>query len=513
MADWAPIQLPVDEVTLQEDRAHAVRRGTVTLQAGINYLRVEGVTPLLSDRTLSAALRGGDGPRVNDVQLRRRVLALPAERPEKIRELEKTQREMQEQETALRQRIERLSLQEAELDQLADAAVDDLAMDAAWDRFDRAAWGQQLDALATDERSARDARLGRQRELSELRRDLRNLGHRIAAALQPSDRIEAELRLEVSVDTAGDYQLRVDYLVAGACWRPYHRARLEGDQITFSTEGCAWQNTGEDWDDVTLLFSTARPSLGTEPPDLSSDLLTVRKKQEVLQVQAREQAIQTTGLGGAATTPELPGIDDGGEVVSLRGQHRSTVPSDGRPDRVPLSQFTTTAETERVAMPELVEAVLFKSVQVNGGATPILAGPVDLVRGGGTTGRTSVLYIAPGERFALGWGPDGALRVRREVDVSAEDSGMLSSWIKRDTTVTLRLSNLGDEPRTVAVRERVPVSEIDKVKIEVNEQRTTDRKLPDDDGILDWSVSLQPAERRRVKLTYTLKKHSDVQGV
>ena len=344
---------------------------------------------------------------------------------------------------------------------------------------------------------------------------MRLLERRIAAALQPSDRVEAELRLEVAVEVAGDYQLRVDYLVAGACWRPYHRARLVDDQITFSTEGCVWQNSGEDWEHVALLFSTARPSLGTDPPALSSDRLTVRKKQEVLQVQAREQAIQTTGLGdaGRSTAPEIPGIDDGGEVVSLRGEHRSSVPSDGRPYRVPLGRFTTSAQGERVTMPELAAAVLFKTVQVNDGTTPILAGPVDLVRGGGTTGRTSVLYIAPGERFALGWGPDGALRVRREVDTSAEDSGMLSSWIKRDTTVTLRLTNLGEEAHTIAVQERVPVSEIDKVKIEVERRQTTDAKQPDGDGLLNWSVTLPPAGRKRVVLRYSVKKHSDVQGI
>ena len=33
-----------------------------------------------------------------------------------------------------------------------------------------------------------------------------------------------------------------------------------------------------------------------------------------------------------------------------------------------------------------------------------LAGPVDLIRDGGFAGRTTLLYVAAGEGFALGWG-------------------------------------------------------------------------------------------------------------
>jgi len=56
-----------------------------------------------------------------------------------------------------------------------------------------------------------------------------------------------------------------------------------------------------------------------------------------------------------------------------------------------------------------------------------LAGPVDLIRENGFVGRTSVLFIAAGERFELGWGPDAELRVKRHSESKQEKSRRLSS--------------------------------------------------------------------------------------
>ncbi len=527
MGSWTTIAIPIDRVTLLEDRAHVVRRATLEVPAGTSRWTVEGVSPALADRTLSAsATASGRGPRdeaagfrVTDVQVRRRHLAAEENLPEDARELRRQMRELKEREALLERRMARYETAIEALGDQAAAALEDAVTDASWERLDTAALDEVLARLAEEEDAARRDRLAASQELLDVLRDKDDLRRQMAERGSATDDVAADLRLQLSAAAAGTVDVRVDYVVPGACWRPAHRARLEptadGADLAFATDGCVWQNTGEDWEDVQLRFSTERPSLGTDPPDLHTDLLRVQRRSEVLDVEMRELQIQTTGPGAEPRegAGELPGIDDGGEVLTLRALHRADVPSDGRPHRVRLGSFSTMATTERVVMAELAPAVLLRSEQVNRGEVPILAGPVDLVRGGGFVGRTSVLFVAPGERFELGWGPDGAMRVRRELERSAEDSGMLSSWISRDTRVTLKLTNLGTEQHLVTVRERVPVSEIDKVRIEVRRDGTTGARRPDDDGIVTWTVDLQPDERERVELTYTIKRHQDVVGL
>ena len=520
------IELPIASVTLLEDRAHVVRRGSLTLAATDERVQIARVAPVIADKTVAVNVVEGTA-KVVDARVRRhsivrlrdgdRVAEVDQLGDERAR-LEGESDELQAERERVQSDHDLLTRQVAALEQVASLSLADMGEDAAWGEQLGPEAAARLAEIAGDERDLIAQLVDREREIEELDRKLQRLSVRIAAV----DRPDAEERADLEIDLAGAAgsacELRVDYVVPGACWRPWHTARLDAGKIELSTDACVWQNTGEDWRGVELLLSTERASLGAEPPRLASDLLRAARKSEQLVVQAREQDIDTAGLGGdepagARAAAELPGIDDGGEVIAMRAPERASVPSDGRPYRVRLTSFTAEAETQLVAFPELAPVVLLKSTQQNKGAEPLLAGPVDLVRSSGLVGRTSILFIAPGERFDLGWGPEADLRLSREVDVLEEKSRMLSAWIERATRVRVRLSNLGAAGRKLEVTERVPVSEIEKVKIEVDPSRTTGKQRPDQHGFLRWTIDLAAFGHQEIELTYQLKKHEDVRGI
>ncbi len=528
-----PIDLPVDEVILLEDRAHVIRRALIEVPAGTTRLCVVGVAPVLSDRTLCAALRrpGAEsadeevrGARVMDLRLHRRVVARVEDRPEQAAALERERFNLADRIAALEAQRSRARMQLGDLDRIAEAMLVDIGVDAGWGQVEGERWPRELAEIGADEATLRERILVLNEELGDLSQELERLLRRAAITADVREQITADLVIEVVARAPGRFALQVDYIVPGACWRPYHRAEwiaTEGQEsaessLEFVSEGCVWQRTGEDWNNVQLVFSTERASLGSEPPELASDRLAIRRRREQVEVEVRDQEIQTAGLGADRETraaTEVPGIDDGGETLALRALSRVDVPSDGQPHRARLFSFTTEAVLERVLIAELEAAVLLRSTQSNSGTHPLLAGPVDLIQGGGLVGRTSILYIAPGERFELGLGPDSALRAIREVERAKEERGMLSSWTSVVHTVSLRLSNLGDEVRRIKVLERVPVSEIEKVKIDFSRKKTSEGKSPDDQGIVSWQVELGPFERRRLQLCYTLRKHDDVRGL
>jgi uncharacterized protein (TIGR02231 family) len=522
------VDIPIAEVTLLEDRAHVVRRGRVSVVRGTPRVRVAGVAPVLVDKTVGAhvlavAAPGRDGSvRAVDAQVLRRRVVAPEDRPEAVRELDETREVIERELATLADRRSVLEDELGAIDAVALSTAREITEDVAWSRGDAGEWSAQLDLIDERER----ALLGELRAIRFAERDVRarleRLDVRRVAASTPAAHEHAEIEVALLADEDAEIELQIDYLVPGACWRPYHSARLVGDgsgdggraRIEVRTDGCVWQSTGEDWTDVALRFSTQRPSLGTTPPLLADDRLAVQRKSSEVVVEAREQEITTTGLGTETVAmPVVPGIDDGGEVVSLRAPQRATVPSDGAPCRVELFRFESEAETELVVAAELAPAVLLRTVQINRAAQPLLAGPVDLIRDAGLAGRTSVLYIAPGERFELGWGPDPALRVHRRDERLEDETRMLSSWTTQRHKVTVRLSNIGDASRTVQVKERVPVSEIDKVQVAVHSEDTTSRARPDGDGFLAWTVTLAPFGHGSVTLRYDVKKHDDVRGL
>ncbi|MCA9700953.1 MAG: mucoidy inhibitor MuiA family protein, partial [Myxococcales bacterium] len=303
------------------------------------------------------------------------------------------------------------------LQQLLEHTMLEFNEDAGWGRQDRQRWTEQYEQLEAQVSEVSLERRRIEQGIEQMQVELKDLRSLLSAGSKLDTVARAALQVELVNNgaLARRVELRVDYVVPGAMWRPWHTARLVetagdkgGHELEFRCDGAVWQATGEDWSDVQLIFSTERPSLGVSPPTLSNDPLRTRRKGATVAVQAREQKVHTAGLGSEKdqrAADELPGIDDGGAVQTLRAAVKTSVPGDGRPHRVPIFDFRSPAEVALVCVPERVPAVLLRSRHGNSAKAPLLAGPVDLVRNSGLVGRSSLLYVAPGERFELGWGP------------------------------------------------------------------------------------------------------------
>jgi len=508
----------VKEVVLMEDRAQVIREGQADLPAGRVQVRVEGVAPILADKTLAVSVvLGPSGTQVAWAKVERALTRRAESRPEVVAEMEANLEAEEEKRQILADRLEGLR---EELEGLADAMqkrVDEISEDAAWGRDAVKEWASHLGCIDERETVLRARRVVWGKEKDDIEEKIHDIEQRRDALLSPVSDFVASIVAELHLESSGPCTLGFRYLVPGACWRPQHRATLipgEGTPtIRFEMDGCVWQYTGEDWMDADLAFSTQRPSLGTEPPLLRADELSAEKKEEVVAVEMRDLIIETAGLGRGKQTKEMPGIDDAGEALTLRSKHRASIPSDGRPYRVAILSFEGEARAEYLALPELAAAVIHKVACVNGANRPLLAGPVDLVAESGFVGRTSVLYVAPGEKFEIGFGPDPEIRIHRKSESKEHEKGMLSRWIRTKHTVTLHLSNIGAAKKTFRVRERIPVSEIEQVKVTCDEAGNSEGVVPDEDGFVEWKVDLPGGGTATRELRYTVEKHQDVVGM
>lgn len=503
-------QIPITKVTVSEDRALVVREGTVKLEAGTTRVRIEGIAPACVDKSIRASIVSGSAKIGESRVIREKRFAqsddvdvqkLDAEIDTVFDKLES----MSAADARLRAELQLLETG-------ARAALEDISDDAGYGVSPTESGLKPFEAREKELR-AEIVRLSfehkDQRELYE------RLRTRRAAADHPATKAHAAIEVVIGSDAAGEARIAVEYIVPGACWRPQHTATLLGKKVSISSDACVWQNTGEVWEDVELRLSTERPSLGREPPKLEDDWLHVQRKQEIVRVEARNETIQTAGIGGAAPAQQqrVPGIDDGGEARILVARGRVRVPTDGRPHRVPVGAFETDAKVEAICMPQLAEAVILRTEHANAGKVPLLAGPVDLVKSGGFVGRTKIPFIAPGESFELGWGPDPGIRVRHDVENVEEEPGMLSGWLVRKVRETVHVSVLDPSRRKFALTLRIPVSEIEKVQIAQTLDETTGERKADSDGFVRWDMDIPPNGREEVELAYDIKRHKDVVGI
>ncbi len=370
-----------------------------------------------------------------------------------------------------------------------------------------------------DERDARGEELRTtQARLTELATELRETEHAVHLSEQRPAELLGHVELAVRSDVAGQARLRLTHLVPCALWRPAYRAVLDGDTVTLETDAMVWQGTGEDWSDVALTLSTARSAAANEPPRLVEDRLTLTDRspaeRRTVEVEVREQEIADLG---PAPVLGLPGVDDGGETRVLRSAAPVSVPADGRAHRVPLSSAATPASSEYACSPELSPLVTQVVRFDNSSGHALLAGPVDLVRGSGFSGRGALDFTAPGGPVELAFGSHDDYRVLRY----AEESRDTATMTQRTTvthSVRLHLSRFsapgarGDQ--TVVLRERIPVSEVSAVDVRLRKEDCS--PLPDtvdDEGIARWDIALPPGGRRTVTLVYEISASGKVSGV
>lgn len=504
--DRTPVETRVSRVTVLEDRALVSRTGTLSLDAGAHRLVVVGLAPVLQDVSLRASSSRGD---VTDVRAHRALRIRTADRPEDIARIETRLRELSRDLGHARDDGERARERLSDVARMLALGAREIPEDAAWGVVDPSQWSGIFDDLFTRSRELVDTALSARFRQEDVVREATELERQRQALASIEQDLAVWAAIDLELDASGPVELTLEYVVPNALWRPLHRAELLDGRLRMTARAAIWQATGESWDDVEIALSTAQGSLGTTPPTLADDLLSAQRKAEQVTLEAREVAVQKTGPTGGGGRPsnkvDLPGVDDGGEVQDLRPTGTVTVPDRGEPVFVDLFGFESPAEVERVAMPEIDDAVHLAVRADHTGDRPLLAGPVELVRDHGPVGTTASLYVAPGSRLQLGFGPDDDLRVHRDQRIREDETDPIDKWEHRDSEVSLFVSNLGPEPRELTLTERIPVSEVDHVKVSIDTERTTPGGVLDEEhGFVRWSLTIPAHGTETVTLDWRL---------
>ncbi|WP_412075783.1 mucoidy inhibitor MuiA family protein [Streptomyces xanthophaeus] len=514
-----PIALPVTAVTCLEDRAHVERTAVLDLEAGVQRLRLGPVSALAVDRTLHAELTAASPATVLDVRIVRSWTPRgPLPSADDDSALRHRVHALEEEQLALEQRRDRLHSRLDLLGRLAADLLRDIGEGAGCGEPDRTRWALELDRV-DGERDAHGEQLRTvEARLAALAAELGETQRAMRLSEDEPAELVGHIELTVEAAATGPAELRLSHLTPCALWRPAYRAVLDGDSLTLETDAMVWQRTGEDWSDIRLTLSTARSALATDPPRLGEDRLTLKDRsaaeRRTVDVELREEEIGTLG---PAPVLGLPGVDDGGEARVLNSPAPVSVPGDGRAHRVPLSVFTTAASSEYACAPEVSPLVTQVVRFDNRSGHALLAGPVDLVRGSGFSGRGTLDFTAPGAPVELAFGSCDDHGVVRQAQESRDSAGIMQRTVVT-RTIRLHLSRFSapgeHDDRVVVLRERIPVSEVSAVEVRVRKDACSPAPdAVDAEGIARWDITLPPGGRRTVTLVYELSASAKVAGI
>ena len=522
-ADQIPASSRIAQVTIYATGARVVREVTFDAPAGTHDLTLDDLPPEIADGTGMRVLPGAgvtvgayaltaDG--IPTADPRRSNAQTTAD--DRVKVLEGQERNALAAIDTINTKVEAVEAQAAFLRTLGtgDGGVGLATPQALQDIA--AMIGTQTAQIATTRAAALAERRQAEADLTRLQTDL--AAAREAHAMLTSDgpATATVLRLSLATTTAGPGTLQVAYYIGNAFWTPVYDidlARTEG-RITVTRGVVVQQATGEDWTDVNLTLSTARPGQQAAPSTLYPDL---RRIEPEVQKEARgasdsmmagapapADAMMPPGISGFLSTANAAFV---GDTVVYNYGLPVTLASGVETLRLSLGTIDLTPKIRAIAVPRLDKTAYLEATATNTTDEILLPGQAMLLRDGALIAEMTLDTIAPGVEFTLSFGPIEGLRLSRTLPIRAEaETGILSTSSQIEETATLKIENVTAEAWDLRVLDQVPYSEQEDLEITYTaDPEPTETKVEGVRGHLAWDLTLPAGETREIRLDHLIR--------
>jgi uncharacterized protein (TIGR02231 family) len=394
-------------------------------------------------------------------------------------------------------------------------------------------WGGLFDLIGRRLAEAEKTRLAASLKVREFDRRISDL-ERALSDLAPIEDARTEVRVHVMAAAALEANLLLRYQVPSASWQSLYDARLNtgarnvAPSLTLVRRAAVQQRTGEDWRDVVLTLSTARPANGASAPIL--DAVSVdfipdipRPVASAPQPAAPAPRSRRPGAeGGGAPSEALAAEKRLDEEVAIGEQQasaeisafqarfdipgRTTVLATGEVKRALIDEAKIEPSLVVRAVPRLrTQAYLYARIAApKTGA--YLPGTIALFRDGTYVGTGKLPLLAPGQEHEIGFGADDSVRIRyATVEDKRGETGLISSQQTDTRAFRISVKNMHERAIAVSVLDNMPTSRQQEIKVELTGKTPPSRRDVDDKrGVLAWEAQLQPDEERQIEFGYRI---------
>jgi uncharacterized protein (TIGR02231 family) len=513
------IESNINSVVVYTDRARVTRHQTVTLAGNESEIVLSKLPIAIITDSIRASGTGNVAVKLLGVRTEKVFSTEPV--AEKIALLYQEIENLSIQKRGVEDAFRGLHLQRQFVENLSDKSVEKFAQSLARQQLSVAETKNLLTFVGQEYGSLSEAIVQRQQQIQQIDRELAVKNQQLQQLQNP--RSEQSLDIIISIQPAGSGELRleVSYAIENASWTPLYDIRVnESDKnITLSYLAEVNQRTGEDWNNVNLTLSTAKPGLGMLPPKLNPWYIDVRQPVEQFR-QSRRRAIDvpTGGAEMALPSPMMmeakrsvleseiesfevesvaAQVSQAGGVVTFELDGNNNIPSDGNPHKVTIFHDEYPCNLQHIAIPKLVSFAYLQALITNPttGVT-LLPGTANIFRSDTFVGTTNLENIAPGQEFELDLGIDESIKIERDLVERVVDKKLISQQRRLTYAYRILVTNLTDRPTQLKLTEQLPISRNEQIKVRLN--RTNPQIQLGEMGVLEWLLQLSSQGKQEV---------------
>ncbi len=539
----------ISGVTLYSDRAEVTRSAEMTLYEGEYELTVKDLPYALLDQSLRVNGSGTASAKITDIKIETDYIdTLPTNR---LKDLQEQLASIVSEEKIYTDRLSLLA-KEKELLELIKLNVTGQGKDKETPKPTFEDWNKlflfydsNVEKLNVEIRSL-------EKKKSDMNAKKSNLQNQINQLSGYSRSTKKKIVLSVSVGKAGTMKFDLAYVIAGARWYPVYDVRVSPDDknVEFVYYAMISQTTGEDWKNVTMAISTARPNISGSMPQLSAWYLSVYNPNYYGSLDGALDQIGGLGAAsgaGAAKSAMRSGkksdkayeaevakeemqalqvenalVETKSTSVVFKIGKRATIPSDNFDHKVLISVASLKSEFAYSTAPKLAELAYLKAQIENTTDVPFIAGQANVFFGNSFVGTSRMNTVIPTEKFNVFLGIDEGIRVKREQvkDYQAE-KGFFSKSTKKSFEYKITIESFKKTEDTITVQDQWPVSQDERIKIEAVlpefEKDKSTALHPNGviekkgNGIVEWRLRIKPKQKIELRIKYNVEYGKDIQ--
>jgi len=521
----------ITEVTVYPDSAMVSRMAALKLSPGAQKVIFSNILPQIDENSLKVTAAPAEIVKILGAEVKKEFLK--EESAEKVKKLQEELQGLSDEKNRLQLNRQAIAEEKQFLDSVRLFSQGQIPKDLVTKMPAAKDLDDTLKFLGTRLKENYTKAIDSELATRDLQKKIEVVERELAQVSGPGGKLKRSIEVEIEVLKPVSLELCVSYLVGGAFWQPLYdaRASVEKQEVELVSSALIKQATGEDWQEVKLALSTARPAIGGRMPDVSpwfirpfAPVMRYDKKENLRMKAMAPRMDLESSLSGAEmdanVTQEVEKYakaQEKGVAIIYQLPRKATVKSDGSEHKLPVSAQNLKADFEYSAYPRLAPYAYLGSRVTNAKDLQLLSGRVNIFLSGDFVGLSSIDNIGPGEEFDLYLGVDENVKIKREqVEKKVDETliaGIPSPTKKITYTYKLTVENYKLKKINTKLFEAIPVSQDDRVKVKVTqvslEPKVKDWK--DRKGIWLWEIALEPKEKREIIYTYIVEHPREMQ--
>lgn len=370
-------------------------------------------------------------------------------------------------------------------------------------------------------------------EYNEMRATIAQLQNQINQSTtnaigKPVREIVLKVYSKVEVNT----QFKISYLVTSASWTPTYEIRCENTTkpLVLNCRAKIKQNTGFDWNNVTIKLSTANPNQNHNRPVLYPIYVDFMQPDYYRNQLSLEQSnyknmmnekaptaptsVQMMATGNSAYSQDdfrdglkvdenIITISEGDMMVEYEIEQAQDIESDGQDHIIAIQELTMPATYNYHTVPKLDNGVFLLARITDWGKYNLLAGDATLFFDDMYVGRSYINPNISSDTLLISLGRDEKINVKR---IKLNDlcvTKKMSNKKRETKAFETILKNNKNTVVEVELLDQYPISRNSDIEVSLDEAEGA--QVTKDYGKLLWRIKLQPGESKKVRVVYTMK--------